>query len=82
MALEDLKGGLPEENAKAMIALLNGDNGPYRDVTLLNAGAAIMIGGKCDTVEEGILLAAASIDEGKALAAFENMKRITNETVA
>lgn len=82
VSLEDLKGGLPEENAKALLALLAGTKGPYRDVTLLNAGAAIMIGGKCKTVEEGIELAAKSIDEGKALAAFENMKRITNEAVS
>jgi anthranilate phosphoribosyltransferase len=82
VSLEDLKGGLPEENAKALLALLAGTKGPYRDVTLLNSGAAIMIGGKCKTVEEGIELAAKSIDEGKALAAFENMKRITNEAVS
>jgi anthranilate phosphoribosyltransferase len=62
------------------MGLLNGEKGPYRDVTLLNAGAAIMIGGKCDTVEDGIKLAEQSIDSGKALTAFETLKRISNET--
>ncbi|MCF8468779.1 MAG: anthranilate phosphoribosyltransferase [Sneathiella sp.] len=79
--LHELKGGTPEENALALMALLKGGPGPYRDVTLLNAGAAIMIGGKCESVEEGIALARQSIDEGKALAAFETLKRISNETV-
>ena len=80
VSLEDLKGGTPEENAKALMGLLNGEKGPYRDVTLLNAGAAIMIGGKCDTVEDGIKLAEQSIDSGKALTSFETLKRISNET--
>ncbi|MCC3306090.1 anthranilate phosphoribosyltransferase [Sneathiella sp. HT1-7] len=80
VSLEDLKGGTPEENAKALMGLLNGEKGPYRDVTLLNAGAAIMIGGKCDTVADGIKLAKQSIDSGKALTAFETLKRISNET--
>ncbi|WP_339634703.1 anthranilate phosphoribosyltransferase [uncultured Sneathiella sp.] len=79
--IEALKGGTPERNAEALTALLNGDPGPYRDVALLNAGAAIMIGGKCDTVAEGIELARQSIDTGAALNAFETLKRISNETV-
>ena len=79
VALANLKGGTPEDNAKALMALLKGDPGPYRDVTLLNAGAAIMIGGKCETVEEGIKLAEQSIDSGAALKAFETLKHISNE---
>ena len=79
--IEALKGGTPERNAEALSALLNGTPGPYRDVALLNAGAAIMIGGKCDTVAEGIELARQSIDTGAALNAFETLKRISNETV-
>ncbi|WP_373088468.1 anthranilate phosphoribosyltransferase, partial [Sneathiella sp.] len=76
--LDDLKGGTPEENAEALMDLLKGVTGPYRDITLLNAGAAIMIGGKCKTVEEGIALATNSIDTGRALAAFAMLKRISN----
>lgn len=81
VSLEDLKGGTPEENAKALMALLKGESGPYRDVTLLNAGAGILIGGKCDSVQEGIELAKQSIDSGKALHAMEELKRITNLSV-
>ncbi|GLQ07218.1 anthranilate phosphoribosyltransferase [Sneathiella chinensis] len=79
--LAALKGGTPEENARHLEALLDGKTGPYRDVTLLNAGAAILIGGKCDTVEEGIRLAADSIDSGRARHAMEELKRITNMSI-
>jgi anthranilate phosphoribosyltransferase len=82
VSLDQLKGGTPEENAKALMALLKGEPGPYRDVALLNAGAAIMIGDKCKTVKEGIDLAIRSIDDGRALKAFEDLKRITNEAGA
>ncbi|MBL4739496.1 MAG: anthranilate phosphoribosyltransferase [Sneathiella sp.] len=78
VTLDALKGGTPEENARDLLALLKGAKGPYRDVALLNAGAAILIGGKCDTVREGIELAEKSIDSGKALHAMEELKRITN----
>ncbi len=78
VTLDQIKGGTPEENAEALLALLNGEKGPYRDVTLLNAGAAILVGGKCETVQDGIKLGAEAIDSGRALKAFEEMKRITN----
>ena len=81
-SLDDLKGGTPAENAAALMALLKGEKGPYRDVTLLNAGAALVVGGKCDTVKEGVEIAAKSIDDGKALAAMENLKRITNLSIS
>ena len=81
VTLADLKGGTPEDNAKALMALLRGAAGAYRDVALLNAGAAIMIGGKCETLADGVELAAQSIDSGRALQAFEDLKRISNETV-
>ncbi len=80
--LEALKGGAPEENAEALMAVLNGAAGAYRDVTLLNAGVAIMIGGKCERVEDGIELARRSIDSGAARKAFETLKRISNEAGA
>ncbi|MBE7637555.1 anthranilate phosphoribosyltransferase [Sneathiella sp. P13V-1] len=79
--LDELKGGTPAENAAALMALLKGEASPYRDVTLLNAGAALVVGGKCNSVKEGIDLAAQSIDSGKALAAMEKLKEITNLSV-
>ncbi len=64
---DDLKGGTPEENAGIALAILNGEKGPKRDTVLMNAGAALYTGGKADSIEDGIGLAAEMIDSGKAL---------------
>jgi anthranilate phosphoribosyltransferase len=65
-ALTDLSGGDPEENARIIRAVLAGKKGAARDVVLMNAGAAIYVGGRAGTLAEGIRLAAGSIDSGKA----------------
>jgi anthranilate phosphoribosyltransferase len=77
--MEDLRGGGPEENAAALRALLRGERGPYRDIVLLNAGAALIIAGKAETLPEGVGKAAASIDEGRALAALEALIAASQE---
>jgi anthranilate phosphoribosyltransferase len=66
-SIEDLAGGEAEENAKILVQVLEGHLGPHRDITLLNAGAALLVGGKVKTFEEGIKLAADAIDSGRAL---------------
>jgi anthranilate phosphoribosyltransferase len=63
---DDLRGGDAGEAARIARAVLDGESGPRRDVVLLNAGAALEVAGVADDLEEGIGLAAASIDEGKA----------------
>lgn len=80
--MEDLIGGTPAQNAKALLALLNGEKGAYRDITLLNAAAGLVVGGKCSSVKDGIGMAADAIDSGKALQAMETLKRITNMAVS
>jgi len=65
-ALEEVAGGAPEENAAASRAVLEGEEGPRRDLVLLNAGAAIYVGGQADGLEEGVAKAAAAIDSGGA----------------
>ena len=62
-----LRGGGPEENARLLLSILAGDDGPARDITLLNAGAAIYLGGKAGGIAGGIARAEASIDSGAAL---------------
>lgn len=65
--IDDLKGGKPEKNAKILIDILNGkDKGYKRDIVLINAGAGIYIGGKANSINEGIELAEESIDSGRA----------------
>ena len=76
---EDLKGGTPEENAKITRDILNGVKGHKRNAVLLNAGAALYIGGKAESFKEGIELAAEIIDSGKALATLEKFILLSNE---
>jgi len=75
---EDLVGGSPEENAAITLAVLNGEQGPKRNAVLLNAGAALYIGGAADSLADGIRLAAELIDSGKALQKLEEFKRESN----
>ncbi len=69
---EDLRGGDPEENARITRAVLCGrDRGPRRDAVLLNAAAALLVGGLAADLQEGVALAAESIDRGAALEKLE-----------
>ena len=62
--LEAVAGGTPEENAAAVRGVLAGEPGPRRDLTLLNAAAAIYVGGLAADLEEGVAKAAAAVDSG------------------
>jgi len=72
-SLADLKGGEPEANAAAIRSVLDGAKGPFRDIVLLNAGAALVVAGKADALKDGAELAARSIDDGKARAVLDKM---------
>ena len=72
---DDLKGGAPEENAAITRAILSGEKGHKRNAVLMNAGAALYIGGKAESMKDGIALAAELIDSGKALETLERFKR-------
>ena len=73
----DLVGGAPAENAAITRAILAGEKGPKRDAVLLNAGASLYIGGKADTMADGIQLAARLIDSGKAAAVLEKFIEVS-----
>ncbi len=79
--LADLKGGDPVENASALKRLLGGEAGPYRDVALLNAAAALIVAGTAATLKEGVRLAASSIDDGRAQTALARLVAISNEVI-
>jgi len=64
----DLKGGDARENAGIIIKLLNGVDGPRRDIVVVNAAAAIYAGGLASSIHEGISMAEKSLDSGDALA--------------
>ena len=74
----DLKGGTPEDNAAAMRAMLEGQAGPLRDIVIYNAAAALVVADKAASLLEGAGLAAAAIDDGKAMAALRNLVDISN----
>ena len=76
---QDLVGGTPEENAAITKAILSGEKGPKRDAVLMNAGAALYIGGKTESLAEGIKLAAEIIDSGKAMTTLEKLISVSNE---
>ncbi|MEQ8967210.1 MAG: anthranilate phosphoribosyltransferase [Azospirillaceae bacterium] len=76
---EQLKGGDAEENAAALTAVLDGGSGPYRDIVLLNAAAALIVADRATGLAEGVALAAETIDSGRAAAALERLVAITNE---
>jgi len=75
---EELSGGTPAENAKITREILGSQKGPRRDAVLLNAGAALYIGGKAASMEEGIALAADIIDSGKALETLRKLIELSN----
>jgi anthranilate phosphoribosyltransferase len=76
-ALADLTGGAPAENARALRVMLEGEKGPYRDIVLLNTAAAFLVADLVETLREGVELAGAVIDDGRALAALDLMAAIT-----
>lgn len=81
-AKDDLKGGTPSENAQITRDILSGKQGHKRNATLLNAGAALYIGGKADSMKDGIKLASELIDSGKALETLEKLIEVSNRAEA
>jgi anthranilate phosphoribosyltransferase len=77
-----LRGGDPAENARMLHSLLGGAAGPMRDAVLLNAGAALWVADAVQTLAEGVLRAAESIDSGAARSRLERLVALTHEGAA
>ena len=77
--LEDLKGGDGKANADALRAVLAGAKNAYRDISLANAAAALVISGKASTIADGMKLATASLENGDATAALERLIAVSND---
>ncbi|MEP4033520.1 anthranilate phosphoribosyltransferase [Roseibium polysiphoniae] len=75
---DDLKGGEPAENARALREVLSGAKNAYRDVVLFNAAASLLIAGKCDKLTDGMTLAAQSLDSGSAADRLERLVATSN----
>jgi anthranilate phosphoribosyltransferase len=76
--LEELHGGSAEQSAVIVRGVLDGKPGPARDVVLLNSGAALYISASATTIQDGIRLAAESIDSGKARQKLAQLVEMTN----
>lgn len=74
----ELVGGEPAENASITRAILAGDKGPKREAVLMNAGASLYIGGKANSMKEGVALAADLIDSGKAAVTLDKLIQVSN----
>ena len=71
--LADLKGGDPAENAKALRAILDGGKGPYHDIAVFNAAAALVIAGKAAGLREGVAFANEALASGAAARTLEKL---------
>jgi anthranilate phosphoribosyltransferase len=77
---EYVAGGTPDENADTSRAVLGGEAGPRRHLVLLNAGAAIYVGGKAESLAEGVEKGASAVDSGAARELLERLVATTNDS--
>jgi anthranilate phosphoribosyltransferase len=75
-ALANLKGGDARHNADAILRLLDGETGPFRDIVLLNAAAALIVAGRTRDLKAGAALAAQSIDDGSARRTLDKLRAL------
>jgi anthranilate phosphoribosyltransferase len=78
-SLEQIAGGEPAENAAVIRAAFEGAEGPARDVILLNAGAAIFVGGQASSLEQGVERARDAVDSGAAAGMLDQVVRQSAE---
>jgi anthranilate phosphoribosyltransferase len=77
--LDDLRGGDAARNAKAVRAVLAGEPGPHRDISVLNAAAGLMVVGRAADLASGVEIAGSVIDDGRAEAVLEGLVRVSKE---
>lgn len=75
--ISDYQGGSPTENAGIILGIMRGDKGPRRDIVVINAAAALMVGGLAENLKEGIYLAEESLDSGAALGKLEDLRKFS-----
>jgi anthranilate phosphoribosyltransferase len=78
-SVDQLRGGPPQENADILRRVVKGENGPYRDIVLLNAAAALVAGDVESDLQKGVRLAAEAIDSGRAQEKLERLVELTNQ---
>nr|CAD6605064.1 anthranilate phosphoribosyltransferase [Rhizobium sp. Khangiran2] len=78
-SLDELKGGDGHANAAALRAVLGGTRNAYRDISLCNAAAALVVAGKAADIPEGMQLATRALDSGEAAAALDRLVAVSND---
>ncbi|HEY9206805.1 MAG TPA: anthranilate phosphoribosyltransferase [Candidatus Methanoperedens sp.] len=78
-SIGDVSGGSPEENARDIVDVLKGKNGAKRDIIAINAGAALLVGGRAENLISGIKMANHSIDSGAALDKLKDFVRTAGD---
>jgi anthranilate phosphoribosyltransferase len=78
---KDLIGGDASENAAHIRAVLQGMQGPFRDIVVLNAAAALLVAGKAKTLREGVAMCTESIDSGKAKTVLDALVKLSHDRV-
>ncbi|MEG2354037.1 MAG: anthranilate phosphoribosyltransferase [Clostridium sp.] len=76
-SLEDIKGGTPKENSQIIINILKGEMGARRDIVVLNSAAALYVGKKVNTMQEGVERAKKLIDSGVAYKKYMELIRVS-----
>ena len=77
--LSSLRGGPPQENADILRRVLRGEKGPYRDIVLVNAAAALVAGDLATDLEKGVRLASEAIDSGRAMEKLEGLITLSQQ---
>ncbi len=77
---QDIAGGLPEDNARKLMAVMSGERSSARDIIAMNSGAAIYVSGRASTLKEGAKTAEEAIDSGKALNVLRRMVEMNGDT--
>src|SRR5690606_41296490 len=78
-SVEAIQGGDSEHNAAALRRMLGGEKGAYRDTVILNAAAALVVGGQAANLTEGATIATDAIDSGKATALLDRWVEMTSK---
>jgi anthranilate phosphoribosyltransferase len=79
---DDLRGGDPSENAEVIRRVLGGEPGPHRDIVVLNAAAGLVVGGVVGDLVDGLEVAGAAIDDGRASGALDALVRVSQAHAA
>jgi anthranilate phosphoribosyltransferase len=76
--LADLRGGDPDHNARSLHAVLEGARNAYRDIAVLNAGAALVVAEAADTLAAGVARASHAVESGAARATLARLVAVSN----